>query len=209
MSVFDAFAVLFRRVFDLNDQEARYCAASSTPKATRTRASIRKRLDCATGQVTNCKVSLVVMGNSMKEGWEYKNAFASVAHTTSACVIISISAAEDLDLHSCDLAQAFIRRCQWLHLHFSSEGLGGGRGHMYEVFRPPPVLDSQQCTCTPPHADQMVQVPGLQNSWLRRLNLSVLGWRQDHCVSAHPLHTDGVLVTGGAGALLSIVSSTI
>eukprot|EP00961_Rhodomonas_salina_P029448 396960-Rhodomonas_salina.1 len=40
--------------------------------------------DGATGQVTNCKVSLVVMGNHMKEGEDYEDAFAPVPHATSA-----------------------------------------------------------------------------------------------------------------------------
>eukprot|EP00961_Rhodomonas_salina_P242288 3272945-Rhodomonas_salina.1 len=65
--------------------------------------------DGKTGLVTNCKVSLVVMGNCMKEGEDYEDAFAPVPHATSARVIISIAAAEDLKLHSCDLAQAFIQ----------------------------------------------------------------------------------------------------
>eukprot|EP00961_Rhodomonas_salina_P193837 2616955-Rhodomonas_salina.1 len=56
--------------------------------------------DGATGQVTNCKVSLVVMGNRMKEGEDYEDAFAPVPHACSAWVIISIAAAEDLELHS-------------------------------------------------------------------------------------------------------------
>eukprot|EP00961_Rhodomonas_salina_P135928 1828993-Rhodomonas_salina.1 len=32
--------------------------------------------DGATGQITNCKVQLVVMGNRMKEGEDYVDAFA-------------------------------------------------------------------------------------------------------------------------------------
>eukprot|EP00961_Rhodomonas_salina_P073801 991773-Rhodomonas_salina.2 len=45
----------------------------------------------------------------MKEGKDYEDAFAPVPHTTLAWVIISITAAEDLELHSCNLAQAFIQ----------------------------------------------------------------------------------------------------
>eukprot|EP00961_Rhodomonas_salina_P124053 1671916-Rhodomonas_salina.1 len=45
----------------------------------------------------------------MKEGEDYEDAFAPVPHATLARVIISIAAAEDLELHSCDLAQAFIQ----------------------------------------------------------------------------------------------------
>eukprot|EP00961_Rhodomonas_salina_P269963 3647107-Rhodomonas_salina.1 len=49
------------------------------------------------------------MGNRIKKGEDYEDAFAPVPHATSARVIISIAAAEDLELHSCDLAQAFIQ----------------------------------------------------------------------------------------------------
>mmetsp|Transcript_23114 Transcript_23114/g.54805 ORF Transcript_23114/g.54805 Transcript_23114/m.54805 type:complete len:111 (-) Transcript_23114:2112-2444(-) len=45
----------------------------------------------------------------MKEGEDYEDAFAPVQHATSARVIISLAAADDLELHSCDLAQAFIQ----------------------------------------------------------------------------------------------------
>eukprot|EP00961_Rhodomonas_salina_P240341 3247321-Rhodomonas_salina.1 len=45
----------------------------------------------------------------MKEGKDYEDAFAPVQHATSARVIISITAADDLELHSCDLAQAFLQ----------------------------------------------------------------------------------------------------
>eukprot|EP00961_Rhodomonas_salina_P089506 1203707-Rhodomonas_salina.1 len=45
----------------------------------------------------------------MTEGEDYHDAFAPVPHATSARVIISLAAALDLELHSCDLAQAFIQ----------------------------------------------------------------------------------------------------
>eukprot|EP00961_Rhodomonas_salina_P192912 2603143-Rhodomonas_salina.1 len=65
--------------------------------------------DGATGQITNCKVRLVVMGNRMLEGEDYEDSFTPVPHATSGRIIISIAAAQDLELHSCDLAQAFIQ----------------------------------------------------------------------------------------------------
>eukprot|EP00961_Rhodomonas_salina_P010377 139191-Rhodomonas_salina.1 len=65
--------------------------------------------DGATGQITNCKVQLVVMGNRMKEGEDYHDAFAPVPHATSGRIMISLAAALELELHSCDLAQAFIQ----------------------------------------------------------------------------------------------------
>eukprot|EP00961_Rhodomonas_salina_P108014 1454412-Rhodomonas_salina.1 len=39
--------------------------------------------DGATSQVTNCKVSLVVMGNRMK-GEDYEESFSPVPHATAA-----------------------------------------------------------------------------------------------------------------------------
>eukprot|EP00961_Rhodomonas_salina_P194035 2619604-Rhodomonas_salina.1 len=49
------------------------------------------------------------MGNNMKEGEDYVDAFAPVPHATSGRIIISLAAAMDLEIHSCDLAQAFIQ----------------------------------------------------------------------------------------------------
>eukprot|EP00961_Rhodomonas_salina_P221760 2998487-Rhodomonas_salina.1 len=37
------------------------------------------------------------------------SAFAPVPHATSGRIIISLAAANDLELHSCDLSQAFIQ----------------------------------------------------------------------------------------------------
>eukprot|EP00961_Rhodomonas_salina_P009892 133271-Rhodomonas_salina.2 len=54
-------------------------------------------------------VQLVVMGKRMQEGEDYEDSFTPVPHATSGCIIISIAAAQDLELHSCDLAQAFIQ----------------------------------------------------------------------------------------------------
>eukprot|EP00961_Rhodomonas_salina_P155823 2098155-Rhodomonas_salina.1 len=45
----------------------------------------------------------------MKEEEDYEDAFAPVPHATSGCIIISFTAANDLELHSCDLSQAFIQ----------------------------------------------------------------------------------------------------
>ena len=49
------------------------------------------------------------MGNRMKEGEDFDNSFAPVPHATVGRTIISISAVENLYLHCCDLAQAFIQ----------------------------------------------------------------------------------------------------
>eukprot|EP00961_Rhodomonas_salina_P279239 3772379-Rhodomonas_salina.1 len=49
------------------------------------------------------------MGHRMTEGEDYIEAFALVPHSTSALVIISLAAALDLELHWCNLTQAFIQ----------------------------------------------------------------------------------------------------
>eukprot|EP00961_Rhodomonas_salina_P298012 3937720-Rhodomonas_salina.2 len=49
------------------------------------------------------------LGNCMKEGEDYEDAFSPVPHTTSGRIIISLAAANELELHSCDLSQAFIQ----------------------------------------------------------------------------------------------------
>eukprot|EP00961_Rhodomonas_salina_P064183 862938-Rhodomonas_salina.2 len=45
----------------------------------------------------------------MKEGEDYEDVFAPVLHATLGRIIISLAAANDLELHSCDLLQAFIQ----------------------------------------------------------------------------------------------------
>eukprot|EP00961_Rhodomonas_salina_P112936 1519388-Rhodomonas_salina.1 len=67
------------------------------------------KCDGATRLITNCKVQLVVMGNRMKEGKDYVDSFTPVPHATSGCIVISLAAVMDLELHSCNLAQAFIQ----------------------------------------------------------------------------------------------------
>jgi hypothetical protein len=49
------------------------------------------------------------MGNRMTEGEDYEDAFAPVPHATSTRIIVSMAAAMGLELHCCDLAQAFIQ----------------------------------------------------------------------------------------------------
>eukprot|EP00961_Rhodomonas_salina_P046413 622947-Rhodomonas_salina.2 len=63
--------------------------------------------DGATGQITNCNLRLVVMGNRMQE--DYGDSFVPVLYATSGCIIIAFAAAQDLELHSCYLVQAFIQ----------------------------------------------------------------------------------------------------
>eukprot|EP00961_Rhodomonas_salina_P247178 3339486-Rhodomonas_salina.1 len=45
----------------------------------------------------------------MKEGEDFIDSFAPVPHAISGRIVISLAAAMDLELHSCDLAQAFIQ----------------------------------------------------------------------------------------------------
>ena len=65
--------------------------------------------DPKTGLITNCKVRLVVQGNTLKAGEDFKDAFSPVPHATAGHIIISLAAANDWELHCCDLAQAFIQ----------------------------------------------------------------------------------------------------
>jgi hypothetical protein len=65
--------------------------------------------DPKTGLITNCKVCRVVQGNTMKAGEDFEDAFSPVPHATAGRIIISLAAANDWELHCCDLAQAFIQ----------------------------------------------------------------------------------------------------
>eukprot|EP00961_Rhodomonas_salina_P093597 1259395-Rhodomonas_salina.1 len=65
--------------------------------------------DGKTWQITNCKIRLIVMGHKMKEGEDFEDSFAPVLHATAGLIIISMAAGMDLELHSCDLTQAFIQ----------------------------------------------------------------------------------------------------
>lgn len=85
------------------------CELASNDSVFGSRFHYHIKRDGATGQVINCKVQLVVMGHRMTEGEDYEDAFAPVPHATSARVIIPLAAADDLEQHSCDLAQAFIQ----------------------------------------------------------------------------------------------------
>eukprot|EP00961_Rhodomonas_salina_P063228 849677-Rhodomonas_salina.1 len=123
--------------------------------------------DGATGQITNCKVWLVVMGNRMKEGEDYEDAFTPVPHATSGRIMISLAAVLDLKLHSCDLrlAQAFI------HADKLEEGVNGlvfirppqgstkDTDTVFEVCRPLYGIPSS----APPHTQPLVQGTGFQN----------------------------------------------
>eukprot|EP00961_Rhodomonas_salina_P170022 2291332-Rhodomonas_salina.1 len=64
-----------------------------------------------TGKITKFKVCLVVQGHRMnlKEGVDFEDSFAPVPHTTVGRIIMSVAAADNLHLHSLDMAQAFIQ----------------------------------------------------------------------------------------------------
>ena len=107
-----------------------------------------------TGQITDCKVRLVVMGHKMKEGEDFDESFAPVPHATSGRIIIALAAADDLELHACDLAQAFIQAEKL------PEGMNGrvfirppdGANEdpdvVYEVLRPLYGIPSSAVPCT-------------------------------------------------------------
>eukprot|EP00961_Rhodomonas_salina_P044209 593875-Rhodomonas_salina.1 len=112
--------------------------------------------DGKTGQITNCKVRLVVMGHKMKEGEDFEDSFAPVPHATAGCIIISMAAGMDLELHSCDLTQAFIQADKL------DEGING------RIFISPTqgadedaLWDPVERARAPSHALEMVQGTGL------------------------------------------------
>eukprot|EP00961_Rhodomonas_salina_P107033 1441140-Rhodomonas_salina.2 len=71
--------------------------------------SLHIKRDAATGLITNCKVSLVVLCNRMEEGTDYEDSFSPVQHAVASRIIMSIAAAADMELHCLDLSQAFIQ----------------------------------------------------------------------------------------------------
>eukprot|EP00961_Rhodomonas_salina_P200076 2698854-Rhodomonas_salina.1 len=62
-----------------------------------------------TCKITKFKVRLVLQGHRMQEGLDYEDSFAPVPHSTVGRLVMSMAAAENLHLHSLDMAQAFIQ----------------------------------------------------------------------------------------------------
>eukprot|EP00961_Rhodomonas_salina_P081792 1099423-Rhodomonas_salina.4 len=75
------------------------------------------KINCSpkTGVPTFFKKRLVIMGNRMQKGEDYVEAFSPVPCSTAARVMMSIAAALDLEIHSCDFLQAFIQ-ASWADL---------------------------------------------------------------------------------------------
>eukprot|EP00961_Rhodomonas_salina_P303016 3941063-Rhodomonas_salina.1 len=71
--------------------------------------------DLQSGKIKSLKTRLVVMGNQMKKGEAYVDAFAPVPRSTAGCILMSIAAALNLEMHACDLSQAFIQ-ASWADL---------------------------------------------------------------------------------------------
>eukprot|EP00961_Rhodomonas_salina_P105425 1419548-Rhodomonas_salina.1 len=55
------------------------------------------------------------MGNQMKKGEAYVDAFAPVPRSTAGRIMMSIAAAQDLEMHCADFSQAFIQ-ADWASL---------------------------------------------------------------------------------------------
>eukprot|EP00961_Rhodomonas_salina_P071014 953547-Rhodomonas_salina.1 len=49
------------------------------------------------------------MGNQMKKGEAYVDTFAPVPHSTTGRIMMSITAAQDLEMHCINFSQAFIQ----------------------------------------------------------------------------------------------------
>eukprot|EP00961_Rhodomonas_salina_P120537 1622068-Rhodomonas_salina.1 len=62
-----------------------------------------------TGAAKSLKTRLVVMGNQMKKGEAYVDAFAHVPCSTACRILMSIAAALNLEMHCIDFSQAFIQ----------------------------------------------------------------------------------------------------
>ena len=68
-----------------------------------------------TGKIKSLKIRLVVMGNNMNKGEDYADAFAPVPRSTVSRILMSITAAMDLEMHCVDLSQSFIQ-ASWADL---------------------------------------------------------------------------------------------
>eukprot|EP00961_Rhodomonas_salina_P079377 1066685-Rhodomonas_salina.1 len=83
------------------------------------------------------------MGNQMKQGESYVDAFAPVPRSTAGRVMMSLAAALDLEMHACDLSQAFIQ-ASWADLPEKvpqffirpPQGWDEEEGVVYECCRP-------------------------------------------------------------------------
>eukprot|EP00961_Rhodomonas_salina_P076425 1026382-Rhodomonas_salina.1 len=83
------------------------------------------------------------MGNQMKKGESYVDAFAPVPRSTAGRVMMSVAAALNLEMHACNLSQAFIQ-ASWDDLPEKQSqlfirppsGWDEEAGVVYEVLRP-------------------------------------------------------------------------
>ena len=93
--------------------------------------------------LSKLKVCMVVQGHKMEEGSDYDDAFAPVPRSTAHCILMSLAAANDMQLHSMDITQAFIQAC-WAALpekiatvYISPPpGYNEEPGTVYEVIKP-------------------------------------------------------------------------
>eukprot|EP00961_Rhodomonas_salina_P159461 2147337-Rhodomonas_salina.1 len=95
------------------------------------------------GKAKSLKTRLVVMGNQMKKGEAYVDAFAPVPRSTAGSILMSMAAALDLEMHCVDFSQAFIQ-AEWSALPEKApqffirppSGWDEEPGVVYEVLRP-------------------------------------------------------------------------
>jgi len=96
-----------------------------------------------TGIIKSLKIRLVVMGNNMTKGEDFTDAFAPVPRATAGRILMSMAAAEDMEMHCVDFSQAFIQ-ASWDDLPedvpqiFIRPPVGYDEepGVVYEVLRP-------------------------------------------------------------------------
>eukprot|EP00961_Rhodomonas_salina_P165719 2232939-Rhodomonas_salina.1 len=113
----------------------------------------------------------------MKEGEDYDNVFAPVPHATAARAIISIAVALDLELHSCDLAQAFVQVDK-----LDEGGAEEEKDVVYEVLRPlygiPSSARALHLTLSTFFKEQGFRTAGFEDSvWIREA-----GGAYNHCI---------------------------
>jgi len=93
--------------------------------------------------IKSLKIRLVVMGNNMTKGEDFTDAFAPVPRATAGRVLMSMAAAQDMEMHCVDFSQAFIQ-ASWDDLPedvpqiFIRPPVGYDEepGIVYEVLRP-------------------------------------------------------------------------
>eukprot|EP00961_Rhodomonas_salina_P164305 2213300-Rhodomonas_salina.1 len=120
---------------DLTADQRRHCYGS--------RFHHKIKRNSKTGVAKSLKTRLVVMSNQMKQGDAFVDAFAPVPRSAVGCILMSMAAACDMEMHCVDFSQAFIQ-ADWAALPEKSpqyfirppSGWAEEPGVVYECLRP-------------------------------------------------------------------------